>query len=760
MYYSLLWIVRHLQSKVKINVPFVQQVKNILLTHIAEVDDIIPVILEKENFIFAEVIDTNKDSILLKDSKTDVLFSLNHRAHVSITDNYLVVKEGTKKRWATMKDLGGFREIIVPKISSEDNEYTISSEDYIISIDNKSIGNRSDLWCHRGIARELAYFLDIPLKQESDIYAHSQSIEARISNTKKQAPFILHKEDENISYACASYIPISEQSSRLSYMIDLCKIDVKPHSLLIDLSNYVMNDIGHPMHVFDKNLIKKSLSFSKAIDGSTLTLIDDTSITLSSNDMVICDNKKPISLGGIMGGKETSITYNSSEIIIEAATYDPDNIRKTSIHFNKHTLSSKICEKKLSCQGAHNALKRFISCLIDCHLITEFPVIIYDGQLDKKTIITIYHNSIEKIIGSTLSEKSLIKILEGLTFSVSLLEDSLGILYRIEVPYYRKDIVIAEDIIREIVRSLGFNSLTLTPPLLPAAYRNLSLKNNFTIKLLISSILNADEVVTYSIFNEETNKAFQSMNINSLSLRKGYSDFQSTMITTLIPNLIHIGSKRYNIKKQSINLFECGTVFIKNNEHNISEKEMIAIIMINNESSQYKFMENKHIINKFLRTLRKEHEIEWRKSTECMEYFSELSCDLYYKSHKVGRAGYINNDIIKNIYGKQASCFCFEIEEKVLLSDSMYHIDIYRDYEYCDISFLVEKTISLETIIEEIKNLSSEIIHIAIKDIFSKKEWNNNHSITIRIYYSNSTNHIIEKTVHIYMNKKGITIRS
>jgi phenylalanyl-tRNA synthetase beta chain len=743
MYYSLTWILRHLNAKIKLDSNFIDEINKILIKHVAEVDSIKKIELNENDFILCEVIE-KQDEIIVQNKQSLKIFSLAFRPDISITDCVVLKKQSNGDfDWATIKDFGGIREIYLPRISSHNIEKNLfnDNEDFIINIDNKSIGHRPDLWCARGIARELSYFLDIPLIHEDNIFAQSQLI---YKKNKKQK-YDLERLSNDVLYAGISTIEISEQPSYLNYVIDLAKVDIKSHSLLVDLSNYTLIDIGHPMHVFDANTIEKKIIFDYAKNNLSLEIIDGSIITVKPSDIVISDEKKICCLGGIMGGRKTGAKNTTTNIIIESANYNPSVIRKTAFDLQLSSQSSKLSEKKLSNENGINALKRFIQLIIDNTLIQEFPEILINTTPQEKKIFEIEHLYIESIIGSKINPEKIITIFHGLSFEIGQFENSSGIIYRIQPPYYRTDITINEDIIREIVRVHGFDTITLTPPVLPAIPKKFQIHNNFNIKHLAASILNADEIVSYSIFNKDSEKLFENLqnNIhNPIELKVGYTQFQKNMITTLVPNITINIANSFNKKSTNYQKFEIGTVFYNEN-NTIIEKNVFSYCALDskNNISQQLFFEKKNNIQMLLKALKINHLIQWKNYKNYKDNcLSSYCAKLIYKEKEVGFAGFIDQSIIDLQFNKNCCCFCFEIEESVLIENQQYFEDVYSIHDYYDYSLLIPENIDITSLIDEIHKKHTLIVHVALKDLFKKKEWNNKYSGTIRIYFKSKIN--------------------
>ena len=196
----------------------------------------------------------------------------------------------------------------------------LDTSDVIFEIDNKSITNRPDLWGHRGIAREFAAILGLPLKSIDDFVTPIPVKEGTSSlKASKENPLALSIENQDVCRRLAAlYIGSAPYTPSFITMAHrLLKVESRPINAYVDMTNYVMLDIGQPMHAFDADRLSNDLVVRFAQKGEKLTLLDGQTIELTEKDSVISSGGKAVSLAGIMGGADTAISPSTNKIVIE-----------------------------------------------------------------------------------------------------------------------------------------------------------------------------------------------------------------------------------------------------------------------------------------------------------------------------------------------------------------------------------------------------------------------------------------------------------
>jgi phenylalanyl-tRNA synthetase beta chain len=431
--------------------------------------------------------------------------------------------------------------------------------DVCLEIDNKSITHRPDLWCHFGFAREIgAIFgrkVTDPVKH--DLYKTFKN-EAKI-NIKIENP----EASPRYSALIVKNIKIAESPDWLKAAVT--SIGMRPINNIVDITNYVMCEIGEPMHAFDrKKLNGDSIIIRMAADREKMTTLDGQVHELCTEDVVIADKSGAIALAGVMGGGNSEIEDSTSEIVLEAANFNPVNIRKTAQKYNLRTEAAIRFEKSLSPDITIHALIRCYDLIKQVNPEAEACSEILDSYPVKqeKTVIQIACSAIRKSLGEEIPDERIIKILEALGFDIEKQGEKLSI----TVPFYRasKDVSIAADIVEEVGRIYGYDNISPMPPMVPCTAPELNLFRLFErkVKNILSFECGLIETSGYSFTGETILRKLGIDNDLELRLKNPLSAEQDRLRRSLMPNIVNfvISNKRFN---EEFSIYEMGRVYLK-----------------------------------------------------------------------------------------------------------------------------------------------------------------------------------------------------
>lgn len=428
-----------------------------------------------------------------------------------------------------------------------------------LEIDNKSITHRPDLWSHLGFAREIAAIFS---RKYSDPVNYS--IEKTLKG-KEDFIVTIAKPDQAPRY-CGLWVKnITIDDSPDWLKAAVTSIGMRPINNIVDITNYVMAEIGEPMHAFDRNKLEgNEIIVRMANDGESLRTLDGELHTLCKDDIVIADRGSAIALAGVMGGGDSEIDDGTSEIILEAANFNPVTIRRTAGRYTLRTEAAIRFEKYLDPELCRTAIIRcyeFIKQVIpDAEAVTNI-VDTYPKKLKKNTIIT-NTDFIRRKLGAPVGDKRIEEILTALDFKVDKEKDS----WRIEVPTYRstRDVSIPDDIVEEVGRIYGYNNITPVPPLVPCDTPRVNEFRGFErrIKNILVRDHHLTEVKNYSFVGEDILHKLGINEDKELLLRNPLSQEQDRLRRSLIPNILKNVefNQRYN---DYFRIFELGRVFIK-----------------------------------------------------------------------------------------------------------------------------------------------------------------------------------------------------
>ncbi len=341
-----------------------------------------------------------------------------------------------------------------PAKSGDPVAKALGLDDFILEIDNKSLTNRPDLWGHYGIARELSAIYSRPLKPLPDF--------ARPENLP-EFPVTIEDSERCRRYTGVVYEGLQNITSPYWLRLALWKTGVRPISSLVDITNFVMLAVGQPTHGFDKDSVRREIVVRSARPGEKLTLLDGKLLSLTADDLMICDATEPIALAGVMGGERDSILPGTNGMLLEIANFEPIGIRRSESRFQLRTESAIRNEKSLDTQRVDLAMAAADQLIR--RLFPKARITAYTDRYPVKTcspVINVRLDWLSTRLGRALNAGQAAAMLKPLGFMVN--EGETGLL--ITVPTWRAtgDVSLKEDVLEEIARMIGYHHFDFIPP--------------------------------------------------------------------------------------------------------------------------------------------------------------------------------------------------------------------------------------------------------------------------------------------------------
>ncbi len=323
-------------------------------------------------------------------------------------------------------------------------------DDIIFEVDNKSLTNRPDLWSHYGIAREFATIIDRPLRPLDivDVEKYSSLPPVEIDVKAKDTVW---------RYSAIKVENVKRKLSPANMRIRLYYCDSRAINFLADLTNYVMMEVGQPMHAFDNKKVDKIevQTFDKPFEFETL---DGTVRNMDESMMMITSGDVPVAVAGIMGGEKSKIDDDTDSLLLESATFDGVSVRKTSTRLGLRTDASQRYEKMLDPELCKTATARLLSLLFECDPDARVISAFSDVYVNKYPTITLDFDKkyVDRYTGIDISVETITRTLTGLGFVVKCDKEN----FTVTVPTWRatKDVTIKADIIEEITRIYGYDN--------------------------------------------------------------------------------------------------------------------------------------------------------------------------------------------------------------------------------------------------------------------------------------------------------------
>ena len=592
-------------------------------------------------------------------------------------------------------------------------------------IDLSITPNRPDCLGIRGIARDLASAGFGKLK-DNKIHKPKNNGKQKISVK------ILKEKNQGCSIFGSCLITNVKNRHSPEWLKNKLKsVGQKPISAIVDITNYVMLDLNRPLHAYDSDKIQKGIIVRNSKKGEKFTALDNKEYKLENGMCVISDNKGVLGLGGIIGGISTGTEFNTRNVLIESAYFNPRSIRKTSKLLNIETDAKFRFERGIDPLSIEEGL------LKAANLIKE----ICGGEINKfdvqktskysKKIIDFEFKLLEKISGLKISYSEVLKILKNLGFEIKKNNKFL----RLKVPSWRPDIDQPIDIVEELIRIYGYNKIKKIDPIKLRTKPTLN-KSQKLFHFLQRSVATKgyQEAITWSFTDSRINNIFKS-NLKDIKIVNPISEDLDVLRNSIFSNLITSLNKNLDRGIKDLSLFEIGPVFYGSNP---GEQETVVGGLKSGKISRLSWIEKERHVDIFdvkkdvIQTL---IECGYTKSKI---YIDDQTPD-YYHPGKSGRVflnnkkekivayfGEIHPNILKKIDIKTEALMGFEIfvdnlkRTRKTLKDQkkVYQVSDFQKSER-DFAFIIRKDFKSQELVEIISNINSEIIRdVNIFDIY------------------------------------------
>ena len=440
----------------------------------------------------------------------------------------------------------------------------------------------------------------------------------------------------------------------------LIEAGVRPINNIVDITNFVMLEIGEPMHAFDGRQIKTNkIVVENAKDGEKFTTLDGEERTLDSSFLMIKDSDRSVALAGIMGGLNSEIQDDTKEVIFECANFDGTNIRVNSKKLALRTESSGRFEKDIDPNLAELALNRACAlvCELKCGEVIDGTIDVYPN-VKKEGHMEVSVSYINKFLGTNISGEDMKNYLNALDFVTEVNGDTLNI----TVPTFRIDIGIKQDIAEEVARIYGYDKIPTTVYDVLPHRENVSGKDKLrkkVIETLVGSGLN--QSIAYTFVSP---KVFDKINLpkdsklrNVIKIKNPVGDDYSVMRTTAITSMMDSLARNYARNNEYAKIFEIGRVYLKGEDENAvpNEKQVLSIGMYGNCD----FLDLKGVIENFVAELGLK--AKYARESENPTFHPGTTAKLLVSGKEIGVFGEIHPDVQEN-YGLDTPCYVAEID--------------------------------------------------------------------------------------------------
>ena len=526
------------------------------------------------------------------------------------------------------------------------------------------------------------------------------------------------------SDSCRNYVGqivknVEVKSSPLWLQTRLMNSGIRPINNIVDITNYVLLEFGQPMHAFDKDLVGDKIVVRDAKEGEVLETLDGEERKLQTTDLVITDGTRAIALGGVMGGKNTEVSEETKNIILESAYFNPTSVRRTSAAHGLRSDSSARFEKGIDPNMQKAALARAVELILELcpNAVVESSVGVVNKEEEK--VVEITTSYINNYLGITLSTEEIAAILEGLSFTVEVTGENLVV----KVPTRRPDISIKQDLVEEVIRIYGYDNLASTLPKFSKTTKGGLTYSQRMVRDLraVYASLGFNDTINYSLVSEEEATEYTLEDHHKVRLLMPMTETHSTLRQSLIPGLLN--TVQYNVarKQKDLKLLEIGRVFFGSGDDNIQPKETLYLSAALTgeerttkwlkESSALDFFAAKGYLEVVFERLGLDEKVTYKKSTlEGMHpgRFAEV----YLGEKRIGFIGEVHPQVADKLGLNKT--YVFEINLDEVISESKVKPKYEEVTKYPeitrDIAMLIDVKDEYQNIYNVVESVNSKLI--------------------------------------------------
>ena len=496
-------------------------------------------------------------------------------------------------------DNSGIMEITDDIPLGTDLKSVYAIEDTIFEVDNKSLTNRPDLWGHYGIAREFAALTGRELKPvdrvDTSVYSELPPVEIDIQDTEHCYRYSGMKVDN-----------VTVHTSPVNMRIRLFYCGSRAINLLADLTNYLMMELGQPMHAFDRRKVD-CVEIKRFDEPFKFKTLDDNERNIDENTLMICSKGEPVAIAGIMGGLDSEIEDDTTSLLLESANFDGVCIRKSSQRLGLRTDASMRYEKMLDPEITNVAIERFLKLLFEIDPEVEVASSLSDSYVHQydKIELTFEKAYVDRYTGIEISDEQIISTLTALGFDVKQ-EDTT---FDVTVPSWRatKDVTIKADIIEEITRIYGYDNFKITTTLSPLrpVRRSVNKSDEYYAKDLLVEKFKLHEVHSY-IWADS--KKFGELNMDvedNVKLINSINPDHVVLRNCMVPTLLTVVNENKSFG-QEYGVFEIARVIDGTREDGTcNERRKLGIVLYSRKCNEKTlFFQLRDIISLFAANLR------------------------------------------------------------------------------------------------------------------------------------------------------------
>lgn len=613
--------------------------------------------------------------------------------------------------------------------------------------------NRSDCLSMYGIAYEVAALLDKEIKKPE-----GEAIPYQIDKDFK----VTLKSEDCLLYYAKKIKAVKIKPSPQWLQTILMASGIRPINNVVDITNYVMLELGQPLHAFDLNkLDNQEIIVRNAHKGEEFETLDKIKRELIPSDLLITDGNKPIALAGVMGGHNSEIDDNTTDVLLESAIFKPLTVRNTYLRLNLRSESSLRFEKGIDSKRALYALNRAALLLVEIAGGKIDDTLSFSTNLkDSEKVIDISLEKINNVLGINLTKNDVSDCFRRLKFAYEVANN----VFKVVAPSRRLDIEIEEDLIEEIIRIHGYENLNNTLPLTDTIGRltKSQYKTRLIRRLLLASGLN--EVITYSLTNEKSIEMFETDSKKIVKLLKPMSEDRFMMRTSLLSSLIEVASYNNARNIKDIFVFEIGKSYsISNNNPN---ETLLLSGLCTGEVSESKWQKQltkvdffyvKGILENIFEPLQILPMISFVQNKEIKNLHPERTANILLNNVEIGLVGQLHPKIQEEYDLHETYVFELNLDHVLGIEVNDIKYDMISKYPKVtrDIALVVDEKITAGSLVKAIKEQGNKILKsVEVFDVYQGEHVDKGKkSIAFSLVFENVEKTLTDEEVNTAYNR-------
>ena len=584
--------------------------------------------------------------------------------------------------------------------------------------------NRPDCLSHIGIARELSAYYGKELKYpETEI---KNEIEEKTSDNVK-----VTIEDSNLSRRYVTRIlknvTVKESPKWLKERIE--SVGLRSINNIVDVSNFILMEMNHPNHVFDLDKIEgNEIKVKSAVKGDKLVTLDEQERELEDGDIVICDSKKILALGGVMGGLDSEVTDNTKNILLEVAQFNPQNVRKTSRRLTLSSDSSYRFERGIDVEDSIKVINRLANLIQEVaggEILNSY-VDVYPVPHENK-VAELNFERLDRFVGKVIPREKVIEILRNLEIDV---KDN-GETLTLTAPSYRGDLELEQDYFEEVIRMYGFDNIE---NILPRVDINKNSTLDTTkladrVKTICASV-GLKEVINYSFIPKDALQKLKFTGVSEdklIDISNPITEDFVTMRPTLLYSLIKNAKDNMNRNVSNIRFFEVSRTFEKAEE--LAKEDIKVGIILAGENDKtlwnpkpvhYDFYDLKGIVEEIFSKL-KFQSFSIKRSVQT-EFHPGRSADVFVGKEYIGSFGEIHPDVLENFGLNKKTVlvaeFNIELIKKYINKPFVYQGIVKYPAVPRDLALVMNENILVGDVLKTIEKIDKKVEKVELFDIY------------------------------------------